>query len=360
MEISNKTVLFNFNDKLITRRVANTHARTSHQPIYVQKDRTDTDIYICTQDYYIQNNIANITGLSCPKNEKKYIEDFVIKKETFNAYVKNLKTTFEDYGLNEFYKGDLDDIFLILDDLRTTLVLMHTTQQKVRLGFGNEQIKKIILDALIGDLTQITFDFLNKEISLNIPRENLLYLLEEVGKFPLILNDPKENKYGIKNKINKGVLIHEAETLQMCHEELIEKYGADGTVVHDMLKTRSSSLQNYFRKLLIDKHKKCLLCDISDKRILIASHIKPASASNALEKGDINNGLLLCPLHDKLFDRGYITFDSNSGELILDKSILDEKILYKLDTTKNYNQVKTDEMKVYMIYHNKNVFVGDI
>jgi hypothetical protein len=351
MRISNNTVTFDFDNKLITRRVANTHARPGHQPIYVEKDRTDTDIYICSVNYYKSNNLKNITGVECPYNQKLIINDFVIRKDVFNSYVKNVRFAFDEYGLNEFYKDQINDIFTIFNDLKTSLILIHTTQTKVRIGIENENIKKIVFDSLIGDLTQLTFDFSSKEILLSVPRENLQYLLKEVGK--------AHSKIKV-DSVDKDRLLDEAKALQNYHEELLEKYGDDGNVIHEMLKTRSSSLQSYFRKSLLEKYSKCLLCDIKNPKLLIASHIKPASVSNTLEKADVNNGLLLCPLHDKLFDQGYISFDSSRGRLILANGILEKKKLYRLDDTKKYNHVTQKEVVNYMRYHNCNIFKDDI
>jgi hypothetical protein len=364
MIIQNEIVTFDFLNKKISRRVSNTHARPGHQPIYIEKNRTDTDIYICSQRYYKNNNIKDITGFECPKNNRIIIDDFVIKKEAFNSYVKRLKSAFKEFGLNEFYKDEINDIYTIIDDLKTSLVLIHSTQQKIRIGFGYEPVKKIIFDSFVGDLTQIEFDFKTKEIHLSIPKENLLYLLEEVGKAKMIISDQPEEIYDFKdassNNQNSDNLLNEARTLQMYHDELIQKYGEDGTVVHEMLKTRSSSLQSYFRDIIIQKYGKCLLCDISSKSLLIASHIKPASKSNTIEKSDVNNGLLLCPLHDKLFDMGFITFNGVTGELIISKSINNKVKLYRLDTYKIYSEIISKDINKYMIYHNENVFRGVI
>jgi 5-methylcytosine-specific restriction protein A len=47
-----------------------------------------------------------------------------------------------------------------------------------------------------------------------------------------------------------------------------------------------------------------------------ASHIKPwASCTNGTERVDGNNGLLLTPTADHLFDRGWISFDED-GRLL--------------------------------------------
>ena len=67
-------------------------------------------------------------------------------------------------------------------------------------------------------------------------------------------------------------------------------------------------------KNLKDKHQICAVCGVSERRLLIASHILPWSKSKGNEKTDPNNGLVLCVLHDKLFELDYISFD-NKGYL---------------------------------------------
>lgn len=74
--------------------------------------------------------------------------------------------------------------------------------------------------------------------------------------------------------------------------------------------------QSAFRKLLMRRYTHCCLCDVDDESLLVASHIKPWAKSSHAEKVDVNNGLLLCPNHDKLFDRGYISFD-NGGHIVI-------------------------------------------
>lgn len=66
----------------------------------------------------------------------------------------------------------------------------------------------------------------------------------------------------------------------------------------------------YRRKLLEDCHY-CPFTLVNDERLLIASHIKPWVDSNDKEKVDPKNGFALTPTYDKLFDKGFITFDSD-------------------------------------------------
>jgi putative restriction endonuclease len=61
---------------------------------------------------------------------------------------------------------------------------------------------------------------------------------------------------------------------------------------------------------------KCRVTGVTNKRHLRASHIKPWRMSTDFEKLDGNNGLLLSPHIDHLFDQGFISFKDN-GELIV-------------------------------------------
>jgi putative restriction endonuclease len=53
----------------------------------------------------------------------------------------------------------------------------------------------------------------------------------------------------------------------------------------------------------------CAICGIDLPDLLVASHIKPW-ADDLDHRLDPANGLCLCALHDRLFDRGLITFSS--------------------------------------------------
>ena len=88
--------------------------------------------------------------------------------------------------------------------------------------------------------------------------------------------------------------------------------------------------------------------------LLTASHIKPWFESEGLERLDPDNGFLLCPNHDKLFDRGYITF-SDDG-LIMISSDLDETDRVFLNIRSDMELTLTEGNRKYLEYHRKNVF----
>ena len=112
--------------------------------------------------------------------------------------------------------------------------------------------------------------------------------------------------------------------------------------------------QREFRHGLLRKYSHCCLCSVANKELLFASHIKPWDKSTSEEKTNLNNGLLLCPNHDKLFDKGFISFDINGRILISEQ-------LAELDRTfMNVNPNSTlemnAEMNVFMEYHRNNIF----
>lgn len=66
--------------------------------------------------------------------------------------------------------------------------------------------------------------------------------------------------------------------------------------------------QKFFRTAVLTSYKNvCCITGLNNPELLIASHIKPWSVSNDSEKTNPSNGLCLNALHDKAFDRGFIT-----------------------------------------------------
>ncbi len=134
--------------------------------------------------------------------------------------------------------------------------------------------------------------------------------------------------------------------------ELIDNKNLKGKEREYLVKTRIN--QDYFRTILLKKNDGCCLCKVKKAELLIASHIKPWSKSEPEQKLDPENGLLLCPDHDALFDKGYITFDDN-GQIIISASLSDND----KDAMRLYNIPKiclSEKKREYMEYHRKHIF----
>jgi putative restriction endonuclease len=118
--------------------------------------------------------------------------------------------------------------------------------------------------------------------------------------------------------------------------------------------------QSYFRAKLLSEMKSCPITEIDDKRLLIASHIKPWVHSNNEERVNTKNGILLSPLFDKLFDKGIglITFTLEKKILISNK-LSQENIarlnIFNNQTLKNFDINGREE---FLEYHRKFIFQG--
>lgn len=88
----------------------------------------------------------------------------------------------------------------------------------------------------------------------------------------------------------------------------------------------------------------------------MASHIKPWRSSNNQERLSPENGLLLSPIYDKLFDIGLITFDNDFKIIISPKLSEDNIARIQIETEKVYIDNPSDEMLKNMHYHRTNIF----
>ncbi|MBU3215839.1 HNH endonuclease [Clostridium estertheticum] len=86
------------------------------------------------------------------------------------------------------------------------------------------------------------------------------------------------------------------------------------------------------------------------------SHSKPwdNKHSNDFEKLDIFNVFLFCPNHDKVYDKGYISFNNNGAIIISSK--LDEfnKKLYNINENMKID-LEEGHLK-YLMYHRDTIF----
>ena len=79
--------------------------------------------------------------------------------------------------------------------------------------------------------------------------------------------------------------------------------------------------QGRYRRDLINRYRSvCGVTQEGPEELLIASHIVPWRESNDSERLDVNNGILLSPNYDALFDRNLISFDVN-GAIMIGKSL---------------------------------------
>ena len=119
--------------------------------------------------------------------------------------------------------------------------------------------------------------------------------------------------------------------------------------------------QGIFRERLFEKYEgHCIITGTNDKRLLFASHIRPWAVSSNEQRLSVENGLLLSPLYDKLFDTGLITF-SNEGYIICSKELSNKNIdLLKIETNKKYDLKPSLQLIENLKYHQRVIFLGEV
>lgn len=158
-----------------------------------------------------------------------------------------------------------------------------------------------------------------------------------IGRSPSALNmkvgnfgrlDPELKKQGITGLVNGSKLEEDVwnefngnwEKLAFESEELIAKFQnktieeneefnlddlPEGKERETIVKTRVN--QNFFRSTILSSYNlKCCVTGLSIPDFLIASHIKPWS-KDIDNRTNPHNGLCLNSIHDKAFDKGFIT-----------------------------------------------------
>jgi hypothetical protein len=100
----------------------------------------------------------------------------------------------------------------------------------------------------------------------------------------------------------------------------------------------------------------CRITHVERMEHLIAGHVQPWRDSNNEQRLDGENGLLLTPTVDHLFDKGFISFE-DSGQLIV-SPVADQKSLKRMgiETERSVNVGAFSEgQRRYLDFHRENV-----
>jgi hypothetical protein len=177
--------------------------------------------------------------------------------------------------------------------------------------------------------------------------------------FEIVLKDTDKNiGLDYTKKIQQGVdyffeELSNKREYTLVDQEKIENDEMTNTEKEQLVKARIG--HSNFKEGLINRECECRLCGVTDKRFLIASHIKPWSQSDDQERLDLDNGLLFCPNHDALFDKGFITFDEN-GEIIISEQI--DEVTKVFLNIRDGVQIKVSKGQLkYLEWHKNHVFV---
>jgi putative restriction endonuclease len=177
----------------------------------------------------------------------------------------------------------------------------------------------------------------------------LASIQKELGLF--LISVAKPNNDDVISCVDMDIQhIEEQEVIEEINNADIESTEKD-----QLIKARKG--QGKFRQNVQKIESKCRVTGVTEKNMLIASHIKPWRQSNNFERLDGNNGLLLSPHIDKLFDQGWITF-SDIGDLVCSFEKI-QKILrqWHIELPLNVGGLRNEQAE-YLKYHRSNIYKG--
>jgi len=117
--------------------------------------------------------------------------------------------------------------------------------------------------------------------------------------------------------------------------------------------------QGRFRSLVYARERSCRVTRVDRPEHLIASHIRPWRHSDNEERLDPENGLMLTPNVDHLFDRGFITF-THTGRLVYSPAVDATSLLRMgLDPDQRVDVgAFSIGQKRHLEFHHDSVFLG--
>jgi putative restriction endonuclease len=283
------------------------------------------------------------------------------KAEVGGGYMWSPKSN-KDGGFNQFYKkmteaGVGDIVFSFSNTLIKTVGVVSASAR------SSEKPKEFgkAGDAWDTDgwLVQVDYEEINNPLKPKNHMDILGPLLPDryspirtngVGNQVYLAEIPKAMATSLLSLIGHqlDMAIEEGE-----EREIKNRTDIDVTEKYQLVRSRVG--QGQYRNNLERHEAGCRITGITDKRFLTASHIKPWVKSNDFEKLDGNNGLLLSPHIDRLFDRGYISFQDN-GQLIFSPSLpSDVMTAWGLNNPAKVKPL-TNKQSFYMNFHRSEIF----
>jgi len=114
--------------------------------------------------------------------------------------------------------------------------------------------------------------------------------------------------------------------------------------------------QGLFRKRVMLLDPACRVTGVNDPRLLVASHIKPWRVSSNEERLDGNNGIMLSPHLDALFDAHLISFEDDGGMLV--HPTLPDDVLNRWSLRRDAHVEKFSPEQALFLDHHRYLFAG--
>jgi len=187
----------------------------------------------------------------------------------------------------------------------------------------------------------------------------LCIILDNMVKFryPIKLSLLNLSKIQVMKYINNSAEINQIfKFVGISKDEELNIEAIDPIFKETFVKSRTfqSQLREYALKYY---NNKCAICGIDIKELLNVSHIIPVK-DDIKDAGKVENTLLLCKLHDAMFDKGLITINKNAvlvskkctktnSSVMKDEIAFLNQVQIQIDLTKSEN---------FLDYHRNKIF----
>jgi len=286
----------------------------------------------------------------------EYLQEFKQLKTASNASIgRCVNFAYLDDELFDYLKSPITRPAL-KDALTHNLGSLESQYQRWALTLGkSESTVKKYTTALKGSISNWLLDA-------GVSQDNLLSI-SSYAKYSVVASKALQvEEFKVKNEKGNGMYSAALNSYQAFLADVTQVSIKDDidAIINDKAKTPTQKAtlvntrigQGKFREKLIQYWQGCALTRYNQLDFLIASHIKPWSAADDIERLDPNNGLLLLANIDKAFDLGYITF-TEKGNIMISQHLDDYQVL---GINKNMGVTLNNQHQDYLAYHREITF----
>lgn len=250
---------------------------------------------------------------------------------------------------------DATKLWAIFTPKYPMVVLNYANRQNMVARTGNVQLSNV-------EREDIALNVSGNRANLELPKKNSYlhdmsesYIIESLRPF-LHTHIEKYDKIDYTDSFSVNVADTKLDMLD-ARQGIVRQRKSQGGKYKYVSGVKTRTVHGEFRSgLLLKTPHRCPICGFSYEDFLIASHIRPyAKCNDTYDAMNPNNGLLMCPVCDKLFENSnYITIEPTTGKVIYIDDIRDEKdFQYLHNKTIAYDYID-GERRHYLKWHYDN------
>jgi putative restriction endonuclease len=321
--------------------------------IVVNKEKyaiIDTLEYITLADSFVKNKIGSGHGEAKlyvgNENEKKleffgnFAVDCFFSKSDFKKYLKDAESEFLMPQQEYVKKEQMSEIY---DSLIFTAEQFNEEVLPFELYRANVKPPRVYINA-----KSVYYEYMR---NLALPNISYISILKLKNSSTGLIKYYFKIFVDFKSDLITYVMPREEEQ----EKQILENINTTKKEKENLINSRIG--QGEYRRKLFSECPICPFTQVSDERMLVASHIKPWVFSDDKEKVDIKNGFMFTPTYERLFNRGFITFEDDKTLVVSPWISQMNQNRLGIYTGKIISLLQIDEKKKkYLEYHRDYIF----